>query len=292
MSFFRYPGGKSKLRDVIVRKLLAVPGCTEYREPFFGGGCVGIKVLSDCPWFSSVHINDRDPGIYCLWATLLDNPRLLVDRINRFTPSVDQFDLFKHELTTCCPDTNDVNCIADYGFMKLAIHQLSYSGLGTKSGGPLGGREQKSRYHIGCRWSPRSMISKINAIHSILSGRDVVCSNADFASVIDAPGDRVLMYLDPPYFVKGNDLYQHGFTESDHQRLARSLKETEHGWVLSYDDCEFIRDLYSWADIQNTKEVSYSITATLDSQTGSRASRTKSELLISPAKGLRCVYPS
>jgi len=47
----------------------------------------------------------------------------------------------------------------DVGFKKLAIHQISYSGLGTKSGGPLGGKSQESIYKIDCRWSPKHIVN-------------------------------------------------------------------------------------------------------------------------------------
>jgi len=92
---------------------------------------------------------------------------------------------------------------------------------------------------------------------------------------------RSLLYLDPPYYVKGNDLYQHGFTVDDHQRLANALRHTEHAWVLSYDDCCEVRQLYNWANVESL-QVNYSITATKDKDTGERVSRTKGELLICP----------
>ena len=59
---------------------------------------------------------------------------------------------------TAMPD--DRGRIVDIGFKKLAIHQISYSGLGTMSGGPLGGAGQKSQYKIDCRWSPDASAGK------------------------------------------------------------------------------------------------------------------------------------
>ena len=79
---------------------------------------------------------------------------------------------------------------------------------------------------------------------------------------------RSLLYLDPPYFDKGNDLYQHGFERKDHERLAEALQNTNHTWVLSYDDCPEVRELYEdWASVEPLN-VNYSITATKDSETG------------------------
>ena len=56
---FRYPGGKSKLSAPIIAELNALykPGM-EYREPFFGGGSIGLKFLEhNKP--NKIWINDR-----------------------------------------------------------------------------------------------------------------------------------------------------------------------------------------------------------------------------------------
>lgn len=143
MSFFRYPGGKSKLKNKIVEKLKEIfeNSDLEYREPFFGGGSIGLKFLEVNP--DRIWINDFDPGIACLWTTLIRCPELLKKQVLEFVPSVELFYKFKKELTEQPPEFTSNEIIANYGFKKLAIHQISYSGLGTKSGGPLGGEKQQ-----------------------------------------------------------------------------------------------------------------------------------------------------
>jgi DNA adenine methylase len=105
----------------------------------------------------------------------------------------------------------------------------------------------------------------------------------DVAELIEDISCSSLLYLDPPYFVKGNDLYQFGFSREDHARLSTTLKNTQHAWLLSYDDCPEIRELYKWACIEAI-DVNYSITALKDKDTGERRSRTKTELLISSTR--------
>ena len=285
MSFFRYPGGKSKLRSKIASKLNDIASTVdlEYREPFFGGGSIGLKLLQDKSDLKRMWINDFDTGVSCLWTTLINRPDLLKDRVIKFIPSTESFYKFKDELTDKPPEFTSDTIIANYGFKKLAIHQISYSGLGTKSGGPLGGIKQASDYKIDCRWSPEYICKKIDLLHnqfSKLNIREKKCTNLDFINLILDKEHDAIIYLDPPYFDKGSDLYQCSFTEQDHHRLAEALKETNHRWVLSYDDCGEIRKLYMWADIEEIKEVSYSITALKDKNTGERSSRTKGELLI------------
>ena len=288
ISFFRYPGGKSKLRKTILDHLgpryFKHPDL-EYREPFFGGGGIGLSLQQSNSGMagvkSRVWINDRDVGVSCLWTAVIRWPEDLKEQVMQFTPSVETFYQYKGELLTD-PWKKTRREIVEWGFKKLAIHQTSYSGLGTKSGGPLGGRGQNSKYKIDCRWSPDYICKKIDKLHELFSElemREGCCTSDDFADVIYDEQHPAILYLDPPYFVKGNDLYQYGFALEDHERLADLLRQTSHDWLLSYDDCEEIRKLYSWASME-VIGVNYTITAKKDASTGKPESRNKNELLI------------
>lgn len=113
MSFFRYPGGKSKLREQIASKLNKITTADyEYREPFFGGGSIGLKLLQDMPDLKRIWINDFDPGISCLWTTLINRPDLLKKRVEEFKPSVEAFYEFRTELTADPPELTSDTVIA------------------------------------------------------------------------------------------------------------------------------------------------------------------------------------
>lgn len=271
-SFFRYPGGKSKLKTHILDVLdgyVYEYQITKYIEPFFGGGSIGIEFLSQHPRIKTIQINDKDFGIVCLWTSILRYPAELKKMVMNFQPSIEAFDEFKHKLLARKDMPKQPAAVVRYGFMKLAIHQISYSGLGTKSGGPLGGRKQTSIYKIDCRWSPKYICGKIDKLHLQLAEKQVCITSADFQSLVQSADPHCLLYLDPPYFMQGNNLYQFGFTEEDHIRLSTILKITKAAWVLSYDDCKEIRKLYSWAHIKEIM-TKYSITG----------ARQKKELLI------------
>jgi DNA adenine methylase len=171
----------------------------------------------------------------------------------------------------------DATSLVDLGFKKLVIHQCSYSGLGTKSGGPLGGAEQKSKYPVDSRWSAGYLCSGVDRVHELL-GR-VRVTHLDFEELVKATGS-CLLYPDPPYYDKGNDLYQCGFTEEDHVRLRDALCDTEHAWVLSYDKHERVEELYrGFADLEEIR-VNYSITAPKEGD--KRKPSSKPEYLITP----------
>ena len=61
-------------------------------------------------------------------------------------------------------------------------------------------------------------------------------------------GEKDLIYLDPPYFAKGRMLYYDAYKPDDHAAVAELLTDLEGPrWVVSYDDVETIRRLYSFA---------------------------------------------
>lgn len=265
MSFFRYPGGKKKIRNNIKTKLLELSSHSseplQYREPFFGGGSIGLLFLSESATTNSIWINDKDISLCCLWTAIINYADEFLELVDEFEPTVEKFYSIKEELLKLTEMPMTKFGILDIAIKKLAIHQISFSGLGTKSGGPLGGKDQKSKYGIDCRWSPNHINKKVLMLHKQFSNIHIensCCTNLDFQTVIDNNLSKSLIYLDPPYYVKGNELYQFGFTIDDHIRLSNCLKNSEHIWLLSYDDCPEIRELYSWANIEEL-EVKYSI---------------------------------
>ena len=74
----------------------------------------------------------------------------------------------------------------------------------------------------------------------------VTFSNEDCVEFLQKHGDSGLIYADPPYFIKSYIYGRDGDLHSgfDHEAFAKELKKHPK-WVLSYNDCEYIRKLYS-----------------------------------------------
>lgn len=73
----------------------------------------------------------------------------------------------------------------------------------------------------------------------------VVIENKDFENLIKVyDREKALFYCDPPYH-KTERHYDVKFTESDHERLCAVLHGIKGRFVLSYNDDEYIRNLYS-----------------------------------------------
>lgn len=92
------------------------------------------------------------------------------------------------------------------------------------------------------------------------------------------------MYADPPYVEQGAALYKHAMGERDHFRLRDALRDCEACWVLSYDDHELIRDLYStWATIEDVETTYTTATARRTGNGDEIAARPRSrEIVITP----------
>lgn len=280
MSLIRYPGSKEKLAasikglfpDSMQFPLWSNAATREYREPFFGAGAVGFRVLKILDPSCSVWLNDKDPGMASLWRAVMNHADELIDLVGKFGPSTDWFYQFKEEDGRT--DLGDLR----QGFRKLALHRMSYSGLGAMSGGPLGGRNQSGEYNVGCRWNAETIKSDIRKLSNRLNRFDnirITCG--DFGPLITDAPESSFIYLDPPYVEKGPELYKHCMSDDDHSRLAKCLRETAPRWVLSYDDHDMIRTLYDWAEIS---EIELTYTTAF-----SKGKRPKNqEILITPSQ--------
>ncbi|MCY7310537.1 MAG: DNA adenine methylase [Chitinophagaceae bacterium] len=72
-------------------------------------------------------------------------------------------------------------------------------------------------------------------------------SNLDgisFVNKLNKRKDDVFIYLDPPYFLKGADLYMNFYRKKDHEKLATYVSKMKKRWMVSYDNQEFILNLY------------------------------------------------
>jgi len=282
---FRYPGGKNKVKNQIVGRISRFyydERCFDSKmfvEPFFGAGSIGLYFASISN-LKDICINDADPAIAAFWTAVINSPDILCDYVDRFKPTTRKFYAYQRLLS----DPSIVKKALEgdpeeevfIGFIKLAIHQISYSGLGVMAGGPLGGEDQGSEYKIDCRWNPDKIkkdVHKYNKLFSKMNLEGNKCYNLDFEEIIDMTMGKTFLYLDPPYYVKGPELYQYNFGDEEHIRLMKLLKDIKCPWLLSYDDAERVRELYSWAKIIELP-LKYSIGGATD----------KTELLIASSR--------
>lgn len=249
-SLFRYPGGKTRQAAAIAEYF---KGAVAYCEPFVGAGSVLLAVLRHCPSVRKVWLNDADMGICAIWSSIRDRPDELMEAIQRLEPSVEEF---RRVWKGDDPKTRLVQRAAE----RIASHQWSYSGLGPRAGGPIGGWYQRSKWGVGCRWNPDAICEKVRAINIALNRLDlVVVTSQDGTKVADiAALDGHWLYVDPPYVAEGENLYTGHMSEEEHTKLAHVLRNAWNPWVLSYDDHPLVRRLYGDCKIEEVG-VTYTI---------------------------------
>jgi DNA adenine methylase len=83
--------------------------------------------------------------------------------------------------------------------------------------------------------------------------KDTKITNLDYEEVVKAEGENVFIFLDPPYFsATKSALYgKNGKLHKsfDHERFAETMKNCNHKWLITYDNCNYIKDLFSFANI-------------------------------------------
>ena len=92
---------------------------------------------------------------------------------------------------------------------------------------------------------PFSVVSLFQMIEQVGKRlENTVIENQDFEILIKHyDRDNAFFYCDPPYF-SSEYVYQCGFTWDDHLRLKNRLANSKGKWLVSYNDCEEIRELY------------------------------------------------
>jgi DNA adenine methylase len=256
----RYPGSKAKLLpqiseylpDCLRGNIYPCPKDYRYVEPFTGSGASLLSFIANANHDTQIWINDLDYSIYALWVSVLDHADKLCDYVDEIKPSVELFFKLKKQDGVASQDI-----VLDAAH-KIALHRMSVSGFGAMSGSPIGGKSQEGTYKVDCRWSPCAIRLAIKQAHKVLSCfRDVKITNTACMNVLQDCRCSDFIYLDPPYYVQGNQLYRHGMNNAEHEELAKYLKLSCFDWLLSYDDCDTIRNLYESMSISQVS-VKYS----------------------------------
>ena len=227
----RYPGGKSRAIKVLMP--FFPQDFDELAEPFFGGGSVGLYLAQNFG-LKQIFANDLNTDLYCFWQTLKTQNKALIDEIKRTRQThTNGRELYEKLLARRGENLSDFQRAVDF----FVLNRITFSGVVD-----CGGYSQKA---YESRFTPSS-IERLKNMDGIL--RNFTFSNQSYESLLQNNGKRVFIFLDPPYFSasksklygKKGDLH----TNFDHERLCEHLKNTKHHFLLTYDDSEFIRELY------------------------------------------------
>ena len=221
----RYPGGKSK---AVPWMLPFVPKGARVASPFVGGGSFELAL---CANGHEVVAYDGFRPLATFWREVLAERDGLVDRITGLLPVTKTmfYDLKRMVLDMTAP--------AEMAAAYFVVNRMSFSGV-TMCGGmsPATPAIHSER--------TKSAAGRIRRLET----KGLHVEQGDFRVTIPRHANDFL-YCDPPYMLgsKADRLYGNkgsmhkGF---DHEALAELLNKRD-GWLLSYNDCPGVRELYS-----------------------------------------------
>ncbi|WP_416232498.1 DNA adenine methylase [Helicobacter sp. MIT 21-1697] len=243
----RYGGGKSLAVGLIleyfpndVKRLIS---------PFIGGG--SVEIASALELNLEVKAFDIFDILVNFWQVLIADSLKLYDELLKLEPTKETYTTIKDELkafwnerhknaqNTPLKKLDSLTLARDYYFNFNLSYGPGFLGWMSKI------YADKSRY--------------VNALQKLKSlGQDKRLQNlsvecASFEKVFESyPND--FFYCDPPYFLEGDSqmfkgiypmrnfpIHHNGF---NHTLLAQCLKNHKGKFILSYNDCEFVRETY------------------------------------------------
>lgn len=216
-------GGKSLLKNKVIDSFPPQDSYNRYIDVFGGGG--SILFAKDKHADLEVY-NDANSDLVNFFRCLKYHSNELKKEVRYYLNSREMF----------------INCrerISATGFTDIQRAAMFYVLVKTGFGASL--------RTFGCN-KKRLNTDCFEDIEARLDG--VVIENNDFEDIIKVyDRDKALFYCDPPYH-KTERHYEVKFTEADHERLCKVLHQIKGRFVLSYNDDEYIRELYMDCNIQ------------------------------------------
>ena len=248
----RYPRGKTRaceIIDTIVSQYIDIGRIDTIISPFVGGGSFEFYLQNK--YGCKLIINDKFTPLYNFWKQVKVNKKILCGELRRIS-SVSKQQFMDYRSTIMTLNDNILQQSIQYFVINRCL----------SSGSILSGRfsEESS--------SRRFSQSSINRIE-LLDFTNIDIHNMDFYDFINecTVTEETLLFLDPPYYLENNgngDIH-----EVFNHQLLFDIINTKKKWILTYNDCEYIRKMYTNYEII---EVYWKYS--------SHSSKTSSELII------------
>jgi DNA adenine methylase len=215
----RYPGGKTRAVKIITKYF--PKDITEMCSPFFGGGSIELYMAANG---MRVYGADIFKPLVEFWQCALNTPNALANTVQKYYP------LRKKSFYELQQTQTKFETKLDRAAIFYVLNRSSFSGI-TLSGG-------MSPNH------PRFTKFAIQNLRTF-KNKNIIMQHMDFRDAI-AQHPHMFLYLDPPYATNnalyGKDGNAHKYF--DHLALHDILKQ-RNNWILSYNDCVYIRILYA-----------------------------------------------
>lgn len=237
----RYPGGKAPFAPFIA-KIMQVNGLAggHYLEPYAGGAGVALDLLFQ-GYASHIHINDADPAVYAFWVSVTQHSEELLELLSSTPITIEEWFKWRSIIRNDCQSS-----LVEKGFATLFMNRTNRSGI--LKAGVIGGKNQGGIYKLDARFKKDVIATRIKEIAR--RSKDITVYSEDSLALLKRCKEFLpmhsLIYLDPPYYVKGKGLYRNYYEHDDHVAIAETIraKDFKRHWVVSYDNADEIRAMY------------------------------------------------
>lgn len=249
----RYPGGKGKLTPylkMIFEQNNLLDG--HYVEPYAGGAGIALNLLTHS-YASCIHLNDLNLSVFAFWYSVINHPDELCKKIHDTPITMDEW----YRQKTIQNDSRNYNLL-ELGFSTFFLNRTNRSGIILA--GMIGGKNQDGQWKIDARFNKSDLIRRIEKI--ALYRSRIRLYNLDASDLIKTILPKLphntLIYLDPPYYIKGLRLYQNHYKHDSHVAIAKLVQtQIHHPWIVSYDHTPEIVRMYG-----NCSKIAYGINYT------------------------------
>jgi DNA adenine methylase len=236
----RYPGGKGMLSKFI-KSIITENNLFDghYVELYAGGAGIAWSLLFE-EYVRIVHINDINKSLYKFWKSVLENTEELCRKIHDTPVTIKEWYRQK-EIQRHPYKHSDI----DLGFSTFFLNRTNRSGI--LCGGVIGGKNQQGKWKINARFNKKDLIDRIKRIARYKERVRIYNLDAEIyiKKVLPKLSKKTLVFIDPPYYVKGKGLYEDHYSHSDHVNVAKLvLRQIKHPWIVSYDAAPEIIALY------------------------------------------------
>lgn len=240
----RYPGGKARFAPFVsdlMRRNELIGG--HYLEPYAGGAGVALELLFEGV-AEDVHINDADPAVHDFWVAATEQSGDLIYMVQTEPVTMTAW---YHWRSVMFKEV-DADPL-ERGFATLFMNRCNRSGI--LKAGVIGGKNQNGNYTLDARFIREALVTRLKRIGEHASrihvyGEDALMLLKRCHKFLPK---KSLIYLDPPYYVKGQGLYRNFYEHDDHVAIAKLLQSSKfrRPWLVSYDNVEEIRMMYPYA---------------------------------------------
>ena len=230
----RYPGGKSRAITKMVQFLPDMGRYKHYREPFIGGGSVGLYMTKTYPHLE-IWVNDLYEPLVNFWQQLQDEADEITTRLKAFKNAYPTPDRARELFIESKELVNDASAsLVTRAVSFYIVNKCSFSGLTESS--------SFSKQASDSNFSLRG-IEKLPAYSKLIENWKI--TNLSYEELATDEKD-VFTYFDPPYEIgipiygKRGELHKY----FDHDTFAKECDGHTNHMMISYNSSQVVRDRF------------------------------------------------